>query len=179
MASDGKGAPGPPEVMRRGGRWYAAYPLRPRHVEARMEDRGVEGEHSSINRWGIQDSPPRDAACPRRTPPVGGSGRREATSSKVQGQWRARSRALDKPGQPRDVRLMAHRATAAARRCLPPARRRHGLPETLPIAGSAANEAASQSAHEAHGPHRLIRQGPYCNNSVAQEQRGGKRVTRP
>ena len=40
MAIDGKGAHVPPEVLRLGGRWYGAYPLRTRQVEALMEDRG-------------------------------------------------------------------------------------------------------------------------------------------
>ena len=31
-------------------RWYGAYPLSPPHGEARMEERGGEGEHSTMNR---------------------------------------------------------------------------------------------------------------------------------
>jgi len=33
-------------------RWYAAYPLSYRHLEEMMEERGVEVDHSTINRWG-------------------------------------------------------------------------------------------------------------------------------
>jgi putative transposase len=35
-------------------RWYAAYPLSYRHLEEMMEERGVEVDHSSINRWAIR-----------------------------------------------------------------------------------------------------------------------------
>ena len=38
-------------------RWYAAYPLRYRHLEAMMEERGVFVDHSSINRWAIRFLP--------------------------------------------------------------------------------------------------------------------------
>jgi len=48
-----KGAPFPPEVILTGVRWYVAYPLSTRHVEALMEERGVEVDHSTINRWVI------------------------------------------------------------------------------------------------------------------------------
>jgi transposase-like protein len=35
-------------------RWYGAYPLRTRRVEERMEERDVEVDHSTINRWVIK-----------------------------------------------------------------------------------------------------------------------------
>jgi len=35
-------------------RWYVAYPLSTRHVEERMEERGVDVDHSTINRWTIK-----------------------------------------------------------------------------------------------------------------------------
>jgi putative transposase len=37
-----------------GVRWYVAYPLSTRHVEEFMEERGVEVDHSTINRWVIK-----------------------------------------------------------------------------------------------------------------------------
>jgi len=54
MAIDFKGAHFPPEVILMGVRWYVAYPLSTRHVEALMEERGVEVDHSTINRWVIK-----------------------------------------------------------------------------------------------------------------------------
>ena len=53
MALSVKGAQFPQEVMRMGVRWSVAYPLSPRHGEARMEERGVEVEHSTSTRGGI------------------------------------------------------------------------------------------------------------------------------
>ena len=34
-------------------RWYAAYPLRYRHFDEMMQERGAFVDHSSINRWAI------------------------------------------------------------------------------------------------------------------------------
>ena len=38
-------------------RWYVAYPLSYRHLEEMMEERGIEVDHSSINRWAIRFLP--------------------------------------------------------------------------------------------------------------------------
>jgi len=46
--------PFPLEVIRMGVRWYLAYPLSTRQVEELMEERGVEVEHSTMNRWVIK-----------------------------------------------------------------------------------------------------------------------------
>jgi putative transposase len=53
MAISFKGAHFPQEVILMGVRWYVAYPLSTRHVEERMEERGVELDHATINRWVI------------------------------------------------------------------------------------------------------------------------------
>ena len=34
-------------------RWYTAYPLSYRHLEERMEERGIFVDHSTINHWAI------------------------------------------------------------------------------------------------------------------------------
>ncbi len=57
MAVSFKGAHFPKEVILMGIRWYVAYPLSTRHVEELMEERGVELDHATINRWVIKYSP--------------------------------------------------------------------------------------------------------------------------
>jgi hypothetical protein len=56
MAISFKGAHFPPEVILMGVRWYLAYPLSTRHVEELMAERGVEVDHSTMNRWVIKYS---------------------------------------------------------------------------------------------------------------------------
>ncbi len=66
MAISFKGAHFPKEVILMGVRWYVAYPLSTRHVEELMEERGVDVDHSTINRWTIKYSPLLEEAFHRR-----------------------------------------------------------------------------------------------------------------
>ena len=78
-----------------------------------------------------------------------------------------------------DFLLTEHRDEAAALRFLKKAIRRHDVPETITIDGSAANEAAIKSYNEEHGTAIVIRPVQYLNNIVEQDHRGVKRITRP
>jgi putative transposase len=179
MAISFTGAHFPQDIMRMGVRWSVAYPLSTRHVEALMLERGVHVDHSTINRWVVTYSPQLEEAFHRRKRPVWISWRLDETSIKVKGQWYYLYRAVDQQGQTIDFLLTEHRDTEAARRFLKEAIRRHGLPETITMDGSDANEAAIKSYNEAHGTHSAIRQGKYLHNSVEQDHRGVKRITRP
>jgi putative transposase len=165
MAIDFKGAHFPPEIILMGVRWYVAYPLSTRHVEELMEERGVEVDHSTINRWVIKYSPQLEEAFHRRKRPVWVSWRMDETYIKVKGQWRYLYRAVDKHGQTIDFLLTEHRDKEAALRFLKKAIRLNGLPETITIDGSDANEAAIKNYNEEHGTHIISRQVKYLNNS--------------
>ena len=179
MAISFKGAHFPPDILLMGVRWYVAYPLSYRHVEALMEERGVPVDHATIQRWVVKYSPRLEEACHRRQRSVGVSWRRDETYIKVKGQWYYLYRAVDKTGQTIDFLLTKHRDERAAKRFLTKAIRRHGLPEKITIDGSAANKAAITSYNEEHGTSIAIRQVKYLNNIVEQDHRGVKRVTRP
>ena len=86
---------------------------------------------------------------------------------------------MDKYGETIDFLLTEHRDTEAALRFLKKAIRRNGLPETITIDGSDANEAAIKRYNAEHGPAIAIRQVKYLNNIVEQDHRAVKRVTRP
>src|SRR5881397_2295382 len=179
MAISFKGAHFPPDVILMGVRWYVAYPLSTRHVEELLEERGVEVDHSTINRWVIKYSPQLEEAFHRHKRPVWVSGRMDETYSKGKGEWRSLYRAVDKQGQTIDFLLTEQRDEHAAKRFLTKAIRRHGVPEKITIDGSAANEAAIKHYNEEHGTAIAIRQVKYLNNIVEQDHRGVKRVTRP
>ena len=70
MAVSFKGAHFPKEIILMGVRWYVAYPLSYRHIEELMEERGVEVDHSTIQRWVVKYSPPLEEAFHRRKRPV-------------------------------------------------------------------------------------------------------------
>jgi putative transposase len=174
-----KGAHFPRDIILMGVRWYVAYPLSYRHVEELMEERGVPVDHATIQRWVVKYSCQLEEAFHRRKRPVGHSWRMDETYIKVKGQWRYLYRAVDKTGQTIDFLLTEHRDAEAALRFLTQAIRRHGIPKTITIDGSEANEAAIRRYNEAHGTNIIIRQVKYLNNMVEQDHRGVKRVTRP
>src|SRR6266508_572354 len=179
MAINFKGAHFPQDVILMGVRWYIAYPLSTRHIEELMEERGVEVDHSTINRWVVKYSPQLEEAFHRRKRPVWVSWRMDETYIKIKGQWYYLYRAVDKTGQTIDFLLTAQRDEHAATRFLTKAIRRHGVPETITIDGSEANAAAIRSYNEVHGTAIVIRQVKYLNKVVEQDHRAVKRVTRP
>jgi len=179
MAVSFKGAHFPQDIILTGVRWYVAYPLSTRHVEELMRERGVHVDHATINRWVIRYSPQLEDAFHRRKRPAWRSWRMDETYIRVKGEWRYLYRAVDKYGQTIDFLLTEHRDTEAALRFLTQAIRRHGVPETITIDGSEANEAAIKRYNEVYGTHIIIRQIKYLNNMVEQDHRAVKRVTRP
>lgn len=76
----------PFEVMLTCVRWYAAYPLRLRHIEEMMQERGVRIDHVTIHRWAIKILPVLAAVFRRRKRLVGTSWRMDETYVKVAGQ---------------------------------------------------------------------------------------------
>lgn len=179
MAISFKGAHFPPAVILMGIRWYLAYPLSTRHVEELMEERGVNVDHSTINRWVIKYSPQLEEEFHRRKRRVWTSWRMDETYIRVKGEWVYLYRAVDKYGKTIDFVLTKQRDKAAARRFLNKAIGRNGLPEKITIDGSEANAAAIKSYNADHGVSIEIRQTKYLNNIVEQDHRGIKRVTRP
>ena len=179
MAISFKGAHFPKDIILMGVRWYVAYPLSYRHVEELLEERGVPVDHATIQRWVVKYSPLLEEAFHRRKRSVWVSWRMDETYIKVNGQWYYLYRAVDKHGQTIDFLLTEHRDKEAALQFLKKAIRRKGLPETITIDGSDANEAAIKSYNEAHGTTIRIRQVKYLNNIVEQDHRAVKRVTRP
>ena len=48
---DFKGSQFERDIILWGVRWYVAYPISYRQLEEMMQERGVEVDHSSLNRW--------------------------------------------------------------------------------------------------------------------------------
>jgi transposase-like protein len=145
-----------------------------------MEERGIDVDHATINRWVIKYNPQLEAEFHRRKRSVWTSWRLDETYIKVKGEWKYLYRAVDKFGKTIDLLLTEQRDEKAARKFLNKAIGRHcGVPEKITIDGSAANEAAIKSYNEEHGTSIVIRKTKYLNNIVEQDHRGIKRVTRP
>src|SRR4030095_10613657 len=119
MAISFKGAHFPKEVILMGVRWYIAYPLSTRHVEELMAERGVEVDHSTINRWTIKYSPLLEEAFHRPKRPVRVSWRMDEADIRVKGEWWYLYRYVDKQVETIDFLLPKERDEQAAKRFLP------------------------------------------------------------
>ena len=162
-----------------GVRWYVAYPISYRQLEEMMEERGVEVDHSTLNRWVVKYVPLLDPRFRARKRPVGSSWRLDETYVKVKGAWKYLYRAVDKAVATVDFLLTAKRDRKAALRFLRKAIGHHGIPEKITIDKSGANTAAIESYNAEHEADIEIRQIKYLNNIVEQDHRAVKRATRP
>ena len=167
------------EVVLWGVRWYVAYPMSYRQLEEMMEERGVEVDHSTLNRWVIKYAPLLEQQFRAHKRPVGSSWRLDETYVKVKGSWKYLYRAVDKAGATVDFLLTAKRDRKAALRFLRKAIGQNGVPEKITIDKSGANTAAIESYNAEHEADIEIRQNKYLNNLVEQDHRAVKRVTRP
>jgi putative transposase len=89
MAVSFKGAHFSQDIILTCVRWYVAYPLRYRHVEKPMEEREVDVDHTTINRWVVKYSPQLEEAFHRRKRSVWISWRLDAAYIRVKGEWKS------------------------------------------------------------------------------------------
>jgi putative transposase len=160
-------------------RWYVAYPSSYRQLEEMMGERGVTVDHSTLNRGVIKYAPEFDKQFRRRQRPVGRGWRLDETYVKIKGKWAYVYRAVDKEGQTIDFLLTATRDRNAAEAFLRKAIRSQGLPEKITIDQSGSNTAAIKRYHQTQTAAIIIRPSQYRTNLIEQDQRSGKRLTRP
>ena len=72
---DFKGSQFERDIILWGVRWYVAYPISYRQLEEMMQERGVEVDHSSLNRWVLKFTPALDKTFRQRKRAVGTSWR--------------------------------------------------------------------------------------------------------
>ena len=167
------------EVILWGVRWYVAYPISYRQLEEMMQERGVEVDHSTLNRWVLKYVPLLDEQFRARKRPVGSSWRMDETYVRIKGAWKYLYRAVDKAGATVDFLLTAKRDRKAALRFLRKAIGQNGRPKKITIDKSGANTAAIESYNKDHEAGIEIRQVKYLNNIVEQDHRAVKRLVRP
>lgn len=69
-------------------RWYCRYPLSYRNLEEMMIERGLEVDHSTINRWVLNYAPELDRRCRPHLKSTNDSWRVDETYVKVKKQWK-------------------------------------------------------------------------------------------
>ena len=162
-------------------RWYVAYPLSYRQVEEMLKERGLEVDHSSLQRWVVEYSPQLAKKFASHKKAVGKSWRMDETYIKVKGVWHYLYRAVDKVGQTIDIYLSKRRDTASAKLFFQRAFRSSGVPEKVNIDKSGSNTAALKVINKdlKSEDKILIRQNKYLNNLVEQDHRFIKKKVKP
>jgi len=159
--------------------WYLAYPLSYQNIEEMMKERGVDVDHSTLNRWILKFTPFMEKEFRKRKWPVGVSWRMDETYVSIKGKWNYLYRAVDKTGLTVDFILTARRDRDAALRFLNKAIKLHKKPSKINIDKSGANNAGIKSYNRENRKRIKIRQCKYLNNIVEQDHRFIKKKIRP
>ena len=181
---DFKGVHYPREVILYSVFFYVRYGVSYRDLEEIMAQRGVSVDHATLNRWVIRYSPRIAEEAKKRQQSVAGSWRMDETYIKVKGQWTYLYRAIDKYGNTVDLMLSKHRDEAAATAFFKQAIDNSGLPSQVVIDKSGANDAGLENINILFFLAGLycfidILKVKYLNNSVEQDHRFIKRITKP
>jgi putative transposase len=164
-------------------RWCLAYSLSYRDIEELALERGLEVDHSTVQRWVVEYSPQlEDAFRKGHKRQVGSSWRMDETYIKVKKQWVWVSlyRAVDKEGNTIDFMLSEKRDEPAAYAFFAKAIGSNGTPEKVTMDKSGANKAGIDSINLQLALlfmfgglflQLTVRQVKYLNNIVEQDHR--------
>ena len=172
-----------PEIILLNVRWYCRYALSYRDLEEMMAERGIEVDHSTINRWVLKYAPELDKRIRPHLKQTNDSWRVDETYIKVKGRWKYLYRAVDSQGNTLDFLLCAKRDASAAERFLRKTLNASHTqsPRVINVDKNAAYPAAVDDlkAEEQLFETTELRQVKYLNNRVEQDHRFIKRLTKP
>ena len=172
-----------PDVILLNVRWYCRYALSYRDLEEMMAERGVEVDHSTINRWVLSYAPELDKRVRPHLTLTNDSWRVDETYIQVKGAWKYLYRAVDSRGNTLDFMLSAKRdGRAAARFFRKVLKAEHTQkPRVITVDKNAAYPVAIEAlkADETLVAETELRQSKYMNNVIEQDHRNIKRLTKP
>ena len=172
-----------PEIILLNVRWYCRYALSYRDLEEMMAERGIEVDHSTINRWVLKYAPELDKRIRPRLKQTNDSWRVDETYIKVKGQWKYLYRAVDSEGKTIDFLLSAKRDASAAERFFRKTLKatHTQMPRVINVDKNAAYPPAIDDlkAEKQLPATTELRQVKYLNNLVEQDHRFIKRLTKP
>jgi putative transposase len=148
-----------------------------RDVEELLQIRGVNVDHSTIQRWVFKFSPAIEKNMHKRKHQLGDSWRMDETYIKVGGKDRFLYRAVDKEGNTVDFLLTKRRQRISAQKFFNKAIGNNGKPRVINIDKSGSNYSAIRLVNRrTHSIKKIkIRQCKYLNNIVEQDHRNVKR----
>ena len=164
--------------------FYVRYAVSYHDLEEIMQERGIDVDHATLNRWVIEYGPLLAEEAQRCKQQTASSWRMDETYQKVKGRWMYLYRAVDKFGKTLDFMLSEQRDEAAAETFFKQAIGNNGVPEKVVIDKSGANQAGLLNVNLllfVLGFWPLIEtlQVKYLNNIVEQDHRFIKKITKP
>ena len=181
---DFKGSHYPREVVLHAVFFYLRYAVSYRDLEEILQERGVDVDHATLNRWVVRYSPLIAKEAQRRKARTSSSWRMDETYIKVKGKWNYLYRAVDKFGKTLDFMLSERRDEAATTSFFTRTLSNNGVLERVVIDKSGANLAGLKNMNSLlmlNGRYRFIDilQVKYLNNIIEQDHRFIKKITRP
>src|SRR6202142_685266 len=160
-------------------RWYLRYSLSLRDVEELLEERGLNGDHTTVWRWVQYYGPELEQRLRQHLKPTNKSWRVDETYVRVKGHWCYLYRAIDSRGATIDFLLSALRDADAAKRLFRKALsdRSHPQPRVIntdlaPIYSSAIPDSKKEGTLRNRCRHRPVQ---YLNNILEPDHRAIKR----
>lgn len=169
-----------PEVILLNVRWYCRYALSYRNLEEMMRERGIEVDHSTLNRWVLKYAPELEKRIRPYLQTTNDSWRVDETYIKVKGTWKYLYRAVDSAGNTLDFMLSAKRDGKAAERFFRKVLKAGHTPSPRVITVDK-NAAYPKAMETLKGDETLsetteLRQKKYLNNIIEQDHRPMKRL---
>ena len=148
-----------------------------------MAERGIQVDHSTINRWVLKFAPELDKRMRRFLNPTNDSWRVDETYIEVKGEWKYLYRAVDSEGNTLDFMLSAKRdGKAAARFFRKVLGAKHTqTPRVMTVDKNAAYPVAVEKLKQDKtlNAETELRQNKYLNNRIEQDHRNVKRIVKP
>lgn len=148
-----------------------------------MQERGVEVDHSTINRWVLKYAPELDKRIRRHLKPTNDSWKVDETYIQIKGEWKYLYRAVDSAGNTLDFMLSAKRdGKAAARFFRKVLKATHVIqPRVINVDKNAAYPVAIEGlkSEQTLAAQTELRQVKYLNNVIEQDHSHIKRIVKP
>ncbi len=179
-----KGPDHPKDVILYAVYFYVRFAVSYRDLEEIMSERGVDVDHATLNRWVEKYANTIAEQARRWKTPTGRSWRMDETSVKVKGRWMYLYWAFDKQGKTLDFMLSVRRDEAAATAFFIRAIGNKRFPDRVVIDKSGSNAAGLFNMNCLLAMHNScwlieVLQVKYLNNTVEQDHRFIKKITRP
>ena len=164
--------------------FYVRFAVSYRDLEEIMNERGVDVDHATLNRWVEKYASIIAEHAHRRKAPTGQSWRMDETYVKVKGRWTYLYRAINKCGKTLDFMLSERRDEAAATAFFAKVIASNGWPDKVVFDRSGSNAAGLFNMNCLLVMHNWcwlieILQVKYLNNIIEQDHRFIKKLTRP